>query len=118
MATVYSAPVGYEPPEFDIWATGYDEWRAQEQEYCDRLAALCKRNGNSPLLGRIIRFPVADGYAQYMVWSTKPLAFIHLELGDAYSVHPALIRGLRVADVKQMVEADDRLASIFGSSSL
>ena len=35
-------------------------------------------------VGEIIRFAVADGYAEYMVLSMKPLKLIHLPLMDTY----------------------------------
>ena len=35
-------------------------------------------------VGETIRFQHADGYAEYMVFSMKPLKLIHLNVGDAW----------------------------------
>lgn len=108
MATAFSAPEGYEPPTFSI-----ETWQEDEAAYIQRLADRATMNGLNPLLGKIIRWQRADGYASYMVWQTKPLQLIHLQLGDAYSVEEALIRGLRLADVRAMIEREDRLRALF-----
>jgi hypothetical protein len=113
MATAYSAPEGFEPPEIvlDDFRTG--AWETKENDYIERLATEAKKNGTSNLLGEVIRFPRGDGYAQYLVWRTKPLQLIWLELGDAWQVEPALIRGLRVADVREQVERAARMQELF-----
>lgn len=46
------------------------------------------------MVGRILRFPYADGYAFYRVTSARPFKVQHLKYGDAWEVHPATIRGL------------------------
>lgn len=115
MATAYRAPEGYEAPELDLAALRDGSWPEIEQGYIERLAELARQNGTSDLLGQVIRFPRGDGYAQYLVWKTRPLSLIHLELGDAWAVEEALIRGLRLADVKGMVEQQQRLRAIFSS---
>jgi hypothetical protein len=51
--------------------------------------------------GKIFRTPMADGYAQYCVVSSKGSGhLIHLPFGDAWEAHPALIRGLRGAEIR------------------
>jgi hypothetical protein len=37
---------------------------------------------------------------------SKPLTLVHLELGDAWHIPEAHARGLRLADIKAMVERD------------
>lgn len=125
MATVYKAPL--DPPTFN-YETDLPRGvpymdsplHKKEQAYTDGLAELAraqaKREGRpATLVGEIIRFPVADGYAQYMVWRQQPLQLIWIELGDAWSAHPALIRGLRLTDVRRQVEAAKRLAAWFAA---
>jgi len=109
MAQVYTAPEGYEAPRVDYRG----DWQAQERDYLQRLADRCKMNGTNPLHGEVVRWQRADGYACYMVWSTSPLALIHLELGDAYSVEAPLLRGLRLADIRDMVEQQNRIRALF-----
>ena len=57
--------------------------------------------------GKIVRFPYADGYALYEVVSKKPLKLKHLPYGDAWQIPATHIRGLRLADVEEMLGWDD-----------
>lgn len=63
----------------------------------------------------IIRFPVADGYAFYQVASEKPLVLRYILWCDNYREHPALIRGLRLADVRDMLRREAWLKETFGA---
>ena len=110
MAKVYRAPEGFEPPE--ITSEDYREgrWMQIETDYLERLKTFARQEAVPPqdvdLIGEIIRFPRGDGYAQYMVWTTRPLQLIWIELGDAWQVEDALIRGLRLADVRAQVDGE------------
>ena len=109
MATIYSPPPGFEPPI--ITPDDYKEhrWEAIESEYIERLAQDARRTTPAnPLVGKVVHFPIADGYAQYMVWRTKPLQLMHLNLGDGWSIPDAHARGLRLADVRTMIENERR----------
>jgi len=112
MANVFSAPEGFEPPAFNI-----ETWQKDEDEYLTRLADRCKMNGTSDLLGETIRFPRGDGYALYMVWNNSPLQLIHVAIGDAWQVEDALIRGLRVTDVRDMVEREAKMRALFSKGA-
>lgn len=48
----------------------------------------------------VISFPVLDNYAHYEV---RGDTLHHLQFGDAYRVHPALLRGLTQDDVNRML---------------
>ncbi len=63
--------------------------------------------------GRVIKFPVADGYAFYYVHSEKPLVLQHIPYGDARRADAATIRGLRLADVQRMVKTEKALRAMF-----
>lgn len=115
MATAYAPPEGFHAPEFNIDDFRSGAFQAAEQDYLDRLAVRCRENGTSDLLGKVVRWQRGDGYAEYMVWTTQPLALIHLPLGDAWSVEAALLRGLRVADIRAMVERDEKMAALFSA---
>lgn len=67
--------------------------------------------GKHKLTGRIIRFQIADGYAQYMIWT--PTKWIHLDEVDGYHAADATIRGMRAVDVAEWFERDDRLRALF-----
>ena len=110
MASVFRAPEGYEPPPFSI-----ETWQEDEAAYLARLADRAKMNGTNPLHGEVVRWQRADGFACYMVWQTSPLQLIHLELGDAYSVEDALLRGLRLSDIRDMVEREKRMREFFAA---
>lgn len=110
MATVYRAPI--EAPTIDFRA-GVDVWRKQASDYIERVAAMARAvNGTEPLVGKVVRFQIADGYAEYIVWKAKPLQLVHLDLGDGYSIPPAHARGLRLADVKALVDFEQRWADL------
>lgn len=115
MAKAYRAPI--EPPDFN-----YATWREDEQRY---LADLRDRalsdahifdTAKAGLVGEVIRFQVADGYAQYMVWQQSPLSLIHIATMDGYSIPEAHIRGLRLADVKDLVARERRMRELFGGA--
>jgi hypothetical protein len=59
---------------------------AEEKRYLAEMKSFClnynPKGGDS--IGEIVKFPVADGYAEYMVLKIKPLCLIHLPLNDAY----------------------------------
>jgi hypothetical protein len=125
-ATVYGLPEELEAsqPRFDDFhqaGHGFDS-DAYFGAIADHKATVAKwcrdntANPRSPLIGETIRFPVGDGYAEYMVYTTTPLALIHLPYGDAWHVDPIMLRGLRVADVKQKVGAAKKLDELFGRS--
>lgn len=118
MATIYSPPEGFEPPDFDeAFVDGrYD--RAKDDEvhnaYFERLRAEAARCGNTgETVGKIIYFPIADGSAAYMVWKEKPLQLLHLAIHDAWSIPAAHARGIKLADVRAMVDRADAWTDLF-----
>lgn len=67
--------------------------------------------GKHKLTGRIIRFQIADGYAQYMIWT--PTKWIHLDEVDGYHANDATIRGMRAVDVAEWFDHEDRRQAFF-----
>lgn len=61
----------------------------------------------------ILKFPRADGYAMYRVVSVKPPVLQWIPFMDRWQVEPALIRGLRAADIARMIEQDARMRALF-----
>lgn len=114
MAKIYDAPSQWTAPSIEVFMEqGRDEYERQEKEYIERVREFCKkRKPKGQLVGEIIRFGVADGYAQYMVAGLRPLELIHLDLGDGY--HFQYANRLTAADVRQQVEAERKLAELFG----
>ena len=98
-AQLVAAPI--KPPEID-WSSPGD-WQTKEKDYIDTLATLAREQHSGDLVGEVVRWQRADGYASYMVLSEKPLTLVHLNLGDGYQVEDALLRGLTLAEVQRMV---------------
>ena len=66
MAKVFSAPNSIPLPQWSIKKT-HQENMAEEKAYLDQLKdMLTKRKPTQKLVGEIIRFPAADGYAEYI----------------------------------------------------
>lgn len=109
MATVFRAPASLALPD-----PCSENWMEDEKNYLEQLRALARKNcPDGEFAGEVLRFGRGDGYAQYMVWAEKPLKLIWIQIGDAWSVESALIRGLRLSDVRRMIEGDRKLAALF-----
>jgi len=105
---VFSAPEHLTVPRLDI--SDFALYEQQCAAYREELAQFVKDYGNGdPLIGEIVRFPVADSFAEYMVASTKPFQLIHLELGDAWD-YPYIER-LRIKDIRDAIKRQKNLAS-------
>ena len=115
MATAFAPPEGYDF-EYDFRNFDPEAYDKANNEYIERLRKFCKdhTDSNSNLVGETVKTGSGDGYAVYMVFRTKPLQIIHVPIGDAWHADECWIRGLRVKDVKQMVESDKKLKGIFG----
>lgn len=107
MAREVAIPAGIPVPDLgDFVGTGgfdFQGYDAACAEFRSTLAAQARKNGKSDLLGEVVKWQRADGFAEYVVWRTRPLELIHLPLGDAWQVEAALMRGLRLAEVTEMV---------------
>lgn len=96
-------PDPYPLPAID-YSKGYPESNAAHDAAFDAIPA-----------DRIIQFPRGDGYALYLVKSVSPPVVQHIPYGDAWTVEPALIRGLRAADLRQMLAFGKAQRALFGS---
>ncbi len=110
MAKVYLPPSSIPVPEFD-WEN-QEKYREDEKTFIENLTKFVKRRKKGDLIGEIIRFQVADGYAQYMVAGLKPVELIHLPLMDAYQSEFADL--MTAERVKEMIENSRRMAELFG----
>ncbi|MEN8751120.1 hypothetical protein [Marivita sp.] len=109
MATVFRAPSSLPLPDFNPTT-----WREDEEKYLRALADLARaQSPGDELVGETLRFPRGDGHAVYMVWKRRPLQLVWIELGDAWRVEDALIRGLRLADVDAKVRQAKALRALF-----
>ena len=62
------------------------------------------------ITGRLLKFPVADGYAVYRIVSVKPLTLAHIDYMDAWSIPGAHLRGITLASVKEELRVADARA--------
>lgn len=106
MAKVYASPLP--APEYS-WDDPHRDWEQVDAEYIEKVRALAKEAHSGNLIGEVIRFPIGDGQAHYMVWNTRPLEIVHLPLGDAYSIPAAHARGLNLSDIEEAVEYERRM---------
>lgn len=104
MAKVYASPIN--PPEINFLDK---DWREKEEQFLSELKEWCQVHGSGPDKGEIIKIPMADGYAMYMVY--KPASLIHIPLGDAWD-HP-LADQLSAKRIKEMVKSEREIAKIF-----
>lgn len=111
---VYAAPA-------DITlVTDYSNYnRVEEQKkeaaYKEAIKSWLVENGyNGPNTGGIASFPVADGYAQYMLGEKgRSTILIHLEIGDAYNYQ--FIERLTKADIMQSITRDKNMKAMFAN---
>tara|TARA_B100001113_G_C20670368_1_gene431919 strand:+ start:105 stop:443 length:339 start_codon:yes stop_codon:yes gene_type:complete len=112
MATVYSALSTVPTPKFPQ-PYNHEEYQKNEEQYVIDLKKELKSMGyKGKNFGEILRFQVADGYAQYMVVSMRPLKLMHLPLCDAYSFEYAHL--LTSKEVNEQIKRQKALLELFG----
>jgi hypothetical protein len=103
MAKIFSAPEEVKVPKLDF--NDVKNWEADDKRYIQELKSHIQSLGyTGKNVGEVIKFPVADGYAQYMVASMKPLQLIHLPLGDAWDWQYAHL--LTAKEVQEKIDQD------------
>lgn len=108
-ATIYSAPKSVPLPKYDI--KNVQDWRKEEDDYIDQLKTVLLRRKNGKNIGEVLRFPVADGYAMYMVASMRPLELVHLPLGDCWEFE--YVHLLNAQEVQQRIDSHKALEELF-----
>ena len=115
MAQIYDAPNEIKEPDFnwkdiDQYNKDCEKFKADLKQWCiDRAARAGVTDEN---IGEVIKFPVADGYAEYMVAATKPVQLIHLPLWDAWEFPYA--KNLTKKDVVEKIQQQNSLKKLFG----
>lgn len=109
-AQVFSAPEEVKQPNYDF--QNVKAWKEQEETYIKEVKNfLAKKGYTGKNAGEIIQFPVADGYAQYMVASMRPLMLVHLPLGDAWDWQFAHL--LTAKEVQQKIDQRKAINEMF-----
>jgi hypothetical protein len=82
---VYSLPAEVPAPQVDYQNFNLDKMINDERKHRLSLQSwLFKAGYTGKNTGKLVNFPVADGYAQYMIAEGKSTCLIHLPYGDAY----------------------------------
>lgn len=117
MGKIYSTPEDITPPDFKIWFDeGREAYEKLEQEYVEKVRAFVKkRKPRAKYVGEIVRWPVADGCAEYMIMSLRPVELIHLELGDAW--HFQMAHRATAEDLKEMVDIERKRSQFLAKRS-
>jgi hypothetical protein len=111
MAKIFNPPSELTLPKLD-WENVknyHKDCETYKQDLKKLLIEKYKRTGAN--VGEIIQFPVADGYAMYMVSSMKPLELIHLPFGDGWSFQ--YVHLLKAKDVQQKIDQAKALTKFF-----
>lgn len=109
-----SVPPGFEEREGEPFMAQMERFDAA----LDALEAKSRALEGDAVVGTVLRFPRADGYAVYLVSKEKPLTLQHVPVGDAWHADPILIRGLRKQDVLEQRERNNRLHAMFSRKRL
>lgn len=110
MATIFNSPDQVKVPELDF--KNFEQYQKDCVKYKEELKAWLHKNGyNGKNVGEIIQFPVADGYAEYMVASMKPVKLVHLPLMDAWHFEYAHL--MTAKEVQAKIDGQNRLKELF-----
>jgi len=112
MAKIFNAPEDIKVPELDFSNIGkyHKDCEAFKQQLKDKLRNWYNPDGGENV-GEIIRFPAADGYAEYMVASMKPVELVHIPLGDAWTFQYAHL--LKAKDVQTEIDKEKAIKKLF-----
>lgn len=96
---------------FPIFIGSFREQYDAQNAELNRLTA--EADANNTIVGQTLKWQRADGYAIYIITAEDPLTIQHVDIGDAWTVEPALIRGLNRADVEDMVKRERSIRALF-----
>ena len=109
-AKIYSVPKEFSniPQIWDYLDNQSEYDKLIHQWYEDLKNTIKKYNPHEDqnYIGEIVKWNVADGYAEYMVCSLKPLKLIHLPIGDAYEYWDAKLQ--TVKSIKEQIDGRKR----------
>ena len=108
MTTIYSSPEELEKfvPTFDFSNYNHAEHTKKEELYINKLKEFCKKHGSGPYAGETFKVPMADSYAEYMVFSLRPCQVVNMPLGDCWN-DPAVTQ-YSAKYIKGLIDADKR----------
>ena len=110
MVDIYSAPSEVRLPKLDF--SNMQDYNKDCKRYISDLTKHIKDMGyKGKNVGEIVRFAVADGYAEYMVLSMKPMRLVHIPLGDAYEFQYAHL--MTASEITKKLEGQKMMEKLF-----
>jgi hypothetical protein len=113
MAKVFLLPDGFNAPDFN-WED-IEQYEKDCLELVERLKKWCIERNNQKNVGEIIKFQVADGYAEYMVAATKPVELIHFPFWDAWHSETAPLMTAKA--IQDKIDQNIAMAKLFAPKS-
>lgn len=115
MAKVYLPPDEIIIPEFNFndiegYKKDCNKFEQDLKQWCIDRAE--KSGVTDEYIGQVIRFPVADGYAEYMVACLKPVQLIHIPTWDAWQFQ--YVSRLTKKDIIEKIDNNVRVKKLFG----
>lgn len=111
---IYATPKEVQKPKMDFMNFG--KYREDVKKYVNDIAEFCKKHSKEPLAGKTFSFPVADGKAEYMLLSLKPLKVIHLDIYDEYQYEG--VQWMKAKDVVDKINQQEKLNKLFSKKTL
>lgn len=108
MAKIYGGVEGIAKPQM---SEDFNDDLKAEEEYIKKIVEYAKKANLCPEAGKELDFPVADGYARYIVLSLKPVQLIHLDVGDAWQYH--YVNRLTASDIRKEIKNRETLEELF-----
>jgi len=84
----------------------------KEYKIIDELADRTLSAEPGTVVGCLIKFPIADGFAYYLVKKARPLTLQWIPFGDAWEIPGPYLLGLNLTDVKNILDSARKLHKI------
>lgn len=119
-AKIFNPPSSLKQPNLSLGGgnvkDGISDYRKNCDKYMEDLKAILVKNAElkkqpTKNVGEVVKFPVADSYAMYMVASMKPLQLVHIPLWDAWNYQ--YIERLTAKDIQQEIDNAKALEKLF-----
>jgi hypothetical protein len=121
-AQIFAHSENIKKPNLEILSTtsSYQLYQNDIKRYIEdvknEMFKIYKPTYNQKYFGEVIRIPHADGYAEYMVVSLRPLHLVHLQIADEWdSPYADLLTAKRVVE---MIEANKRIEKLFSEKKV
>lgn len=112
MAKIFGVPKEIKIPKLKFSNFNLKDYNDSLNNFVTELQNHIKKMGYVEVhSGETIRFPIADGHAEYMVLSTKPVMLIHLPIGDAWEFEYA--NRLTKSDIVKKIKQQKAISKFF-----